>query len=136
MAAPVLSVVMPFKGAEDIQLALDCLTTYNEHWLRRNPRAPSLYSSGVVWKRDVCLAPNVAGACERFVALPLLLQDGFGDCDDLGPARAAELRVRFNEPKARAFPIRSPGIGWHILVRRQDGTTEDPSKRLGMKGVA
>ncbi len=136
MAAPVLSIVMPFRGAADIQHALDALTDWNTAWLQRNPRAPLIYDSGVVWKRDVCLAPNVAGACERFVAIPLVIAEGFGDCDDLAPWRAAELRVRFGQPRARAYPIRSPGIGWHILVRRNDGTKEDPSKLLGMKGVA
>lgn len=134
MPAPVLSVVMPFAGAEDIQRALDTLTDYNERWLRRNPRAPLLYESGVRWARDKCLAPGIAGACERFVAMPLLLKEKIGDCDDIAPARAAELRVRFGDQGARAVPIRSPGIGWHVIVQHGDGTKEDPSRVLGMKG--
>jgi hypothetical protein len=136
---------MPFRDSKDIQLALDMLTLIDERELRRNRRIPSLYKSGVRWKRDVCPAPvaRVAGACERFVSVTLVLEAGYGDCDDLAPWRAAELRVQYErtggrqgDSKAMAFPIRSPGIGWHILVRRSDGSTEDPSKVLGMKGAA
>lgn len=141
--SPVLSIVMPFRmgaaGKTDLQLALDVATLIAEHELRRSPQLPMLYDVGVRYARDVCLAAHVPGACERFLSpLQGLREVRSGqiaglDCDDLGPWRAAECRVRLGDKKARAFPIRSPGIGWHILVRRGDGTIEDPSKRLGMK---
>jgi hypothetical protein len=134
---------MPFRagpaGREDLQLALDVSTLIAEHELRRNPGLPMLYKSGVRYAMDVCLAGHVPGACERFLSpLQGLAEVRSGkiaglDCDDLGPWRAAECRVRLGDRRARAYPITSPGIGWHILVRRGDGTIEDPSRRLGMK---
>lgn len=136
---PVLSIVMPFRGKADLQLALDVTTTIDEHQLRNTPRVPLLYSSGVRYARDICLAPRVPGACERFLTLLSGLAEFRNgsipglDCDDLGPWRAAEMRVRLGLPNARAFPIRSPGIGWHILVDDGNGNIEDPSARLGMK---
>lgn len=56
---------------------------------------------------------------------------GKGDCEDLAGARAAELRVRRGEP-ARAIAYRSGPRKFHAVVRRADGTIEDPSRILGM----
>jgi hypothetical protein len=130
---------MPFRGLQDLQLALDVTTLIDEHELRRNPRIPLLYKSGVRYATDVCHAPGVPGACERFLSVLQGLREFRSgqvaglDCDDLGPWRAAELRQRLGDKHARAFPIVSPGIGYHILVRRGDGTVEDPSIKLGMR---
>ncbi len=137
MAAPVLSLVMPFKGRRDIDFALRLATAIAVRELRANPWIPVLYKSGVRWKRDTCRAPQVPGACERFLSpLTVLRERHVGDCDDLGPWRAAELILGINnkgvrDRKARAYAVRSD-IGWHIKVRHGDGRKEDPSRRLGM----
>ncbi len=129
---PVLSIVMPFSGERDLNLALKLLTIIDLEQLR-TLRLPPLYQSGLRWKRDTCIAPRVPGACERFrsAATCIAEQDG-GDCDDFAPWRAAEL-ILAGDRRARAFAIRS-SVGWHCLVRRGDGSIEDPSIRLGMKG--
>jgi len=136
MPRPVLSVVMPFKGKADIDFALQLAQAIAIRELRANPQLPLLYRSGVRWVRDTCNAPGVAGACERFLSPLQVLREGKkGDCDDLGPWRAGELNLGRGGPrdrKARAVAIRSPGIGWHVVVRRGNGTIEDPSKILGM----
>ena len=136
MARPVLSIVMPFDGKDDIDFALQFATVIALRELRDNPRIPLLYDSGVVWKRDTCNAPGVPGACERFLSPLQVLREGkAGDCDDLGPWRAAEMLLGLGGPRdvdARAVAIPSPGIGWHVVVRRGDGSIEDPSQILGM----
>lgn len=93
---------------------------------------PALYDSGLRFRREVCRAPGVPGACERFLtAAQALAERGAEfDCDDIAPWRAAELRLAGEH--ARAIPVRSPEVGWHIVVRRGDGSMEDPSRVLGM----
>ncbi len=136
MARPVLSIVMPFNGKADIDVALQLATIVAVRELRANPRIPLLYRSGVRWVRDTCNAPGVPGACERFLSPLQVLREGKkGDCDDLGPWLAAQYitgKGGVRDKRARAVAIRSPGIGWHVVVRRGSGAIEDPSKVLGM----
>ena len=135
---PVLSLVMPFKGRRDIDFALRLATATAVRELKANPWIPVLYKAGVRWERDTCRAPHVPGACERFLSPLMVLRERHkGDCDDLAPWRTAELILGINnrgrrDRKARAFSLRSPGIGWHIKVRHGNGKVEDPSRRLGM----
>lgn len=124
----VLSIVLPFDTVGDIDRALAATTWLNLQQLRAY-KVPALYASGVRYQRETCLAPRVPGACERFLTARQTLIERFGDCDDLACWRAAELIVQGE--RARAFAVRSP-VGFHILVRREDGRTEDPSKLLGM----
>jgi hypothetical protein len=109
--------------------ALEALTRINVDWLRDNPNTPDLYSSGVTY----ALEPT---GYELWDPMALLLARGAGDCDDLACARAAELRVREGDRRARAdcYPssIREGRRTWHAIVVRGDGTIEDPSARLGM----
>ncbi len=129
---PALSLVMPFKGQGDINFALSLATAVALREMRKHRgRIPPLYSSGVRYRRDVCKAPGVDGACERFLSPLQLLKERFGDCDDLAPYLAAQ-RILEGDKKARAVAVPSPGIGYHVIVRRGDGRTEDPSRRLGM----
>jgi len=58
---------------------------------------------------------------------------GIGDCEDLATHRVAELwrdGVRGARPKILQV---SPNL-FHVVVAHPDGTIEDPSRRLGMKG--
>lgn len=106
--------------------ALEGLTAQNVAWLREHPSAPPLYESGVRYRRE----PR---GVEEWRTLPELLASGYGDCEDLATARAAELNVTGEDPDAFAFarPTRKRGL-WHIVVARGDGTIEDPSRVLGM----
>lgn len=138
---------------ENLQLPLEALVSENARWLRGNPGAPWLYSSGVRYQMEGA-HPHIPGRPdERFEPIPRVIELGEGDCEDLAAWRAAELRVRgFSPedprlfPRARAFAVRSgrtviEGLGpvnlIHILVSR-DGSCElsqieDPSARLGME---
>jgi len=132
MPRPALSLVMPFDGVEDIDFALRLATAIALRELQRHPGIPPLYKSGVRWRRDpACPLRAPRGSCEPFRSPTEVLALGYGDCDDLVPWRTAEL-LRAGWPKARGFARPSPGIGYHVLVDRGDGTTEDPSRKLGM----
>lgn len=137
MSGPVLSIVMPFsaehaRGKREIEIALAALMVIDMYEIREYA-LPALYSSGVRYAREVCLAPGVRETCERFLSARKALEERTADCDDLAAWRSAELRVSGEDPGAAPFCRRSEA-GWHCLVRRSDGTIEDPSVVLGMRG--
>lgn len=134
MPAPALSIVFPYRGRKDINFGLDMATAAALRELRAF-RIPPLYRSGVRYQRDHCTigARGIRGACEPFRSPLEVLRTKRGDCDDLAAWRAAELIIR-GDKRARARAVRSPGVGWHVVVRHGDGRIEDPSRRLGMKG--
>lgn len=97
----------------------------NRQFLRHNPETPALYRSGVVYQRE----PRIIR--EEFATIPQVIAQGWGDCDDLAPWRSAELaEVHGVDAWPDVVSVR-PGL-FHIIVRRADGRTEDPSRVLGM----
>ena len=110
-----------------IQALLSCSQLLSQGWLRAHPEAPNLYSSGVRYRRE---PPELR---EQFATAPVCLLQGWGDCDDLAPWRAAELVVREGEPGARAIVYEVAPGSWHCVVRRADGSIECPSSLLGMR---
>lgn len=111
--------------APTLTAALAGLTAYNAEWLRAHPSAPALYASGVRYERE-------AKGRESWQTLPDLLASGRGDCEDLACARAGELQATGEDPDAYAEARHVRAGLWHIVVVRGDGTTEDPSRALGM----
>jgi hypothetical protein len=94
----------------------------------RHPDTPPLYTAGVRWQKET---PTHGGHNEeRFLTIPLVRMLGWGDCDDLAAWRAAELQRSGERARAVVYAVR-PGL-WHVVVRRGDGSIEDPSTRLGM----
>lgn len=92
--------------------------------LRLQP-LPALYASGVRYAREQ--------GREEWQTAEETFGKGKGDCEDLAAWRCAELWVA-GERAARVHCY-SPRPGLiHCVVRRADGTLEDPSKKLGMKG--
>jgi hypothetical protein len=83
-------------------------------------------------KRGVRWKPEPPGA-ERFDNALTVGLRGWGDCDDLAPMRAAELRVSGKDPEARAVAYKSGPGRWHAIVQRGDGRLEDPSRTAGMR---
>jgi len=71
---------------------------------------------------------------EHFDHAGTVLGRGWGDCDDLGPWHAASLRVTGEDRGARAVVRRSGPKRWHVVVRRSDGSVDDPSLDAGMPG--
>lgn len=85
-------------------------------------RLPALYQSGIRYESD----PG-----EEWQLPAQTAMKGAGDCEDLALYRAHELRTQLGED-ARVAVYRSAPSTLHAIVRRGDGTLEDPSRALGM----
>lgn len=131
-------------------LALESLAKIDEFHFQRGVASgtpyPRLYDSGVYYREE---KPGK----EDWPDVPNVLAQGWGDCEDLAAYRAAELRqydgimampvikwrkISAAEMLKQGYPKKSiPPDGVylvHCLVRYPNGTIEDPSKILGMKG--
>lgn len=92
--------------------------------LRPDPRLPRLYKSGIQYRLD----PG-----EEWQSPWETAKRGYGDCEDLALYRALELRGVGID--ARPHVYRAGPRTLHVVVRRPDGTLEDPSRVLGMRDV-
>jgi len=114
---------------ETLSVMLLALTAANVIYLREHPQTPDVYAAGVVYVRE---APGV----ERWKGIRRVIEDGYADCEDLAAYRAAWAIVVEGRVGAHVtFSGREtqPGFRlYHIFVQYRDGTTEDPSARLGM----
>jgi hypothetical protein len=114
----------PSRG-RSLQALLDVVFLLNCDWLAAHPECPDLYESHVRYGREP------ADRREEFATIPVVLAQGWGDCDDLAPWYAAELTVRCGVPASpRVMEVR-PGL-WHVVVVTDDGETADPCVVLGM----
>jgi hypothetical protein len=102
--------------------ALEGLTRLNQELMARQPYPP-LYESGVRYKDE---PRDVWRHCDD------VAREKWGDCEDLSAYRAAELRVSGEDPGAAVATYQSGPHRYHAVVRRGDGTIEDPSRELGM----
>ena len=111
--------------------ALEAVTRLNEQMIKdgSSPTADQLIARGAIWK------PEPPGQ-EHFDHGGLIAQRGEGDCDDWAPLKAAQLRVTGEDPGARAVVRKSGEKRWHAIVRRSDGSIDDPSLDAGMPGPA
>lgn len=91
------------------------------------PLAQAIEQHGVRWSPEA----NPPGQ-ESFDIPQTVLKRGWGDCDDLAPWWAAELRASNEDPDAFAEVYQSGPKRYHVVVRRGDGTVDDPSKWAGM----
>lgn len=109
---------------------LEGVTRWDETYLRARPNTPAVYSGAVRFG----LIPGI----ERYQVIPVILTNGYGDCDGLAAWRAAELRL-MGYTDARAVITRqwdSPAHFWklHAYVL-YGGMTEDPSDWLIRRGL-
>ena len=112
-------------GADTFQAALEGLCRVNSV-LMRQKRLPSLYGGTIRYEREK-VGFEVWRTCVE------VAKSGFGDCEDLAAYRVAELRHSGEDTNATPL-VRKSASGYHALVTRGDGTTEDPSAKLGMNG--
>lgn len=118
------SIAVPRLDGLALAPLLDALSALNLRYLRE--LWMPLYRSGVRYQRE-------GRGQESWATVPIVLQRGVGDCEDLSCWRAAELRLSGID--ARAIALERPrrhGRLYHVVVRLPDGSIEDPSKRLGM----
>lgn len=117
---------------EALDAALESVTRTVSSLVRNGhapPAAGAIKTGRVKWK------PEPPGD-EHFDLPKTILGRGWGDCDDLAPWHAGSLRAAGIDPGARAIVKKSGPQRWHAVVRRSDGTIEDPSLHAGMgKGV-
>lgn len=104
---------------------LESLVNINRIELRKN-KLPLLYKAGVRYERE---------STEIWRDAVTVYRDKWGDCEDLAAWRTAELR---NQGKRASCQLTSRKVGnmliYHVTVLRADGSTEDPSAKLGMRG--
>jgi hypothetical protein len=111
-----------------LDAALESVTRSNTPMIRSGkipPAAVAIKSGKVEWQ------PEPPGD-EHFDLPSTMLKRGWGDCDDLAPWHAASLRASGADPGARAVVRKSGPQRWHAVVKRSDGSIEDPSKAAGM----
>jgi hypothetical protein len=124
-----VAVPEPEISAGVLEPALETVTRLNERLMSEGkaPTFTDLVKAGKVkWK------PEPPGA-ERFDHAGTVAARGWGDCDDLAPMKAAELRVTGEDPDATARVYKSGPGRWHAVVQRGDGSIDDPSLDAGMR---
>ena len=110
--------------------ALHGMVALNRVQLRAR-EVPPLYKSGVRYKSEPPGTETIRDALTTY-------RLRFGDCAHLAAWRVAELReageqawIRIQSKPSR----RKPGLRiYHVVVRRANGSIEDPSRLLGMRG--
>jgi len=111
-----------------VNAVLEGVTRLNEQMIRsgQSPTSDQLIKAGAIWK------PEPPGD-ERFDHGGTIAARGWGDCDDWAPNHAATLRVKGIDPGATAIVVPSGPATYHAIVKRSDGSLEDPSAAAGMK---
>ena len=117
----------PDEYSEFVRNGLRDLTMANLFAYRNAPHLPSIAEAGVQYRRE-------PPGHEQFKDVHAVLNDGFGDCEDLACAQAAWRTVRTGELCSPFITWKPYGSGflYHITVLRADGTREDPSRDRGM----
>lgn len=113
-----------------LQTALEAATAVAETQVAtgRLPDIREVIEAGAVkWRPE-----PVGQGYESFDIPSQVLARGHGDCDDLAPWLAGQLRVTGEDPGARAIAYRSGPKKWHAVVQLSDGNIADPSVWAGM----
>lgn len=118
----------PRDFAAFIRHGLENLIMANRWAYRQDPKLPSVYAAGVVYRRE----PR---GYEQFLDVTSVLERGHCDCEDASAAVVAWRIERTGElcqPVITWQPKGPNSTLFHITVRRADGSREDPSKLMGM----
>jgi hypothetical protein len=103
--------------------AMETLILRNLMHLDKHPGTLPLYESGVRYKFNPGMWQDI----------PSTLRSQTGNCTDLVAWRVAELR-RQKEPAMVHVELVGSDL-FHVSIRRKDGRIEDPSRKLGMRGL-
>jgi plasmid stability protein len=112
-----------------LNAALEATTRANQEMLASGavePISEAIKHGEVKWK------PEPFRDGEHFDLADTVQRRGWGDCDDLAPALAAELRHKGADDGARAIVRKSGPKRWHAITELSDGTILDPSEWAGM----
>ncbi len=118
---------MPVDAQANVLAAmLQALVLADAEYLRAHPSTPPLYKSGVKYLRE---QPGT----DNWQDIPRTLELKTGDCEDLASWRTAELNAAGEAAHVELIHFVEEGVTlFHVVVRRADGTKEDPSNLLGM----
>lgn len=122
-----------------IRPILEAMVIADMLYLSLHKDVPPLYSAGVRYEEEPPWTFQ-GEPVEEFAAIPIVIERGWADCDDLAPWRCSELRLRAREPAKIRIQWQRPTLPngkkgrkyFHIVVRRANGSIEDPSAKLGM----
>lgn len=122
-----------------IRPLLEAMVIADMLYLQLHKDVPPLYSAGVRYENEPTWTFQ-GEPVEEFASIPIVIERGWGDCDDLAPWRCAELRLKAKEPAKIRIQWQRPLLPdgsrgrkyFHIVVRRADSSIEDPSAKLGM----
>lgn len=112
-----------------LNAALEATTAANQTMLASGDAEPiseAIKHGAVKWK------PEPFRDGEHFDLSKTVTNRGWGDCDDLAPALAAELRESGIDPEARAVVKKSGPKRWHAVTELSSGRIVDPSALAGM----
>jgi hypothetical protein len=110
-----------------LDVLLEALVQVNGLWLRLNPTTPHPYRAGIQYIRE--------DGTEEWLAIPEIIREGGGDCEDLACWLVAHYRASGIDRGARVvkrFHNLDGFLLYHIVCQRSDGSIEDPSAKLGM----
>lgn len=118
-----------YVSAPVLDAALEATTQAATAQMRAGdaPTFSQLMRSGVRWR------PEAFEDGEHFDLPAVIGERGWGDCDDLSSALAAELRATGQDTGAVARVVRSGPERWHAIVQLSDGRILDPSRMAGMR---
>lgn len=123
-----IQVTIPGEPNEEtLGIALEAATRLAQHDIASGeiPALEDAIKGGIEWQEE---PPGQ----ESFDKPSTVLARGWGDCDDLAPWLAAEMRETDFDPAATAIAIPSGHNTWHAIVRGSDGEFYDPSLWAGM----
>lgn len=127
---------VPQKDSEALlEILLDALTKVCAYQLAQNPDLPGPYQRYADGRPVVLYKEEPPGA-EDWDDVPTSLDMGVTDCETLACWQAAYLIVREGEDARAVYSREQQADGtwlYHIVVRRADGTIQDPSRDLGMR---
>lgn len=120
------------SNKESLDAALEGLVRLNMAIIRQAAAAgkplPNPLKSKVRWRPDGWKG----GPNETWDTWDICVRRGYGDCEDLGAATAAYLRLDGTNASAVVRSSNSPGVAWHCIVELPDGRQVDPSAQMGM----
>jgi hypothetical protein len=113
---------------EALEAALTATTLANEQAILHGevPQLEDAIADGVRWRPE----PFKDG--EHFDLAEQVLGRGWGDCDDLAPWLAGDLRASGEDAGAMPRVYQSGPNRWHVVVQTSDGEILDPSVWAGM----
>lgn len=113
---------------ESLEAALEATTLANKEAIERGeiPDLTDAIKQGVKWKPE----PFTDG--EHFDLAKQVADRGWGDCDDLAPWLAGQMRASGEDEGARPRVYQTGRNRWHVVVQTSDGEILDPSEWAGM----